>query len=94
LPLAATSTVPFCVGAANKRSVPLVTLTRPSLLLASAPVMVVLLFSAKVPELATLLLIAPRITNVPVLVTGPLKNVSAVTATVAALLKPPLERFN
>src|SRR5208282_3718424 len=43
-----------------------------------------------VPELTTLLLIAPRCSQNPVLVTGPLRYASAEKLTVAALLTPPL----
>src|ERR1043166_4907534 len=50
-------------------------------------VMVAALLRVTLPELTRLLLIAPWKKNAPVLVTGPLKNVLAVTATVAALLR-------
>ena len=59
-------------------------------LLAGATVSVALLFRLKLPLFAKLLLIAPWKNIAPVLVTGPLKYVVAVTLIVAALLMPPL----
>src|ERR1041384_6664120 len=62
---------------------------RPAVML--AVVIVASPFNFTVPELASVLLIAPARKSEPVLVTGPLKKVLAVTATVAALLRPPLK---
>src|SRR5580698_9383869 len=59
-------------------------------LLTGAAVNVALLLRLKLPLLTRLLLMAPWKKNAPKFVTGPLKNVFAVTATVAELLTPPL----
>src|SRR5579859_5434072 len=53
-----------------------------------AAVNVALLLRLKLPELTRLLLIAPWKKNAPLFVTTPLRNVSAVNATVALLVKP------
>jgi len=58
--------------------------------LLAVPVIVASLLSLTVPELTKLLLMAPWKKNEPVLVIGPLKKVLAVTATMLALLSPPL----
>ena len=52
---------------------------------------VALLLSVKLPALTSVLLIVPWNKIAPVLVITPLKNASAVIATVAALLRPPLK---
>src|SRR6266478_4578470 len=85
----ATVIEPFCVGATRSASTPLLTLTLP--VLASTPLIVAPPLRMTSPELTNVLLTAPRNANVPVLVTGPLKKVLAVTPTVAALLNPPLK---
>src|SRR5579859_3795359 len=59
-------------------------------LLTGATVSVALLFRLKLPALTNALLIAPWKNIALTFVTGPLKNVLAVTAIVAALLTPPL----
>ena len=58
--------------------------------LTGAIVNVALLLRSKLPLLTSALLMAPSKNIAPAFVTGPLKKVLAVTATIAALLTPPL----